>query len=117
MAEDCRFGSCSGRQSPAVTQMAARLPKFTISPMKASCPYHEAAYGPTAESLIQWAYALNCMDCKTNHGYIETYINGKDFLSHGHIEVYNFDQNYADMVDYYKRGGDFLGDVFAKEDK
>ena len=84
--------------------MTSQLPQFTIGPMKASCPYREAAYRPTTESLTQWAYALNCMDCTTDHGYIKTYNNGKDFLSH-------FDKNYADIVDYYKRGGDFPGDV------
>ena len=44
------------------------------------------------------------MDCKTNHSYVKSYNDGRDFVSH-------FDKKYADMVDYYKQGGDFLGDV------
>ena len=104
MAEDCRFGSCRCCQLPAKTQKAAQLPNITIGSMKASCPYHKVAKGLNTESLTQWAYALNCVDCKTNHGYVETYNDGKNLLSH-------FDKNYADMVDYYKWGGDFPGDV------
>ena len=103
MAEDCRFGSCHDRQLRAKTQMAAQVPKITIGCMKASCPYHEAAKGLNTESITQWAYTLN-------HSYVETYNDGSDFVSH-------FDKNYAKMVDHYKRGGDFRGDVNADPNK
>ena len=109
-AEDCRFGSCPGRQSTAKTQIAALLPKFTIGSMQAPCPNHEAAKILTTESLTPLAYALNCIDCKNNHGYVKTYTEGRDFMSH-------FNKNYADMVYYYKWGGDFLGDVNSDADE
>ena len=54
---------------------------------------HDAVNKPTTESLTQWAYALNCVNCKTNNGYIKIYNDGKDFLS-------CFDKNYADIVIY-----------------
>ena len=60
--------------------MVAQLPLFTIGSMSAPCPNQEAAKDLAIESITQLAYALNCMDYKTNHG-------------------------------YYKRGGDFPGDV------